>query len=239
MSPLDRHSNTVLQLSGGKDSLACLLLLKEELHRITVVWVNTGAAFPETLAQMAQIQKMCPRFMEVRSNQPEQIEENGYPVDVLPVKCHPRVQEMTSVRRVKMQDFMQCCVNNVMLPMQKACRSIGATLIIRGQKDADVLKGGLRSGDVEDGVEYWYPIQDWTDEQVLDMVTKHDMLPAHYNEGANTSMDCWSCSAYLEDNEWKLPYLEKHYPDKATEMKRRFKVIRGEIEHDLIWLKRI
>jgi len=33
----------VLQLSGGKDSLACLYLLKPKWDDLIVAWVNTGA----------------------------------------------------------------------------------------------------------------------------------------------------------------------------------------------------
>jgi 3'-phosphoadenosine 5'-phosphosulfate sulfotransferase (PAPS reductase)/FAD synthetase len=236
MSPLDRHEKIVLQFSGGKDSLACLLLLKEHLHRITVVWVNTGAAFPETLAQMDAVRAMCPHFIEVQGRQPEQIAGHGFPVDVLPMRNHLQIQYVTQQKRIPLQGFMQCCFNSLMLPMHEATLAMGATLIIRGQKTADHHKNPVKSGDVVDGVEYWFPVENWTDAQVLDYVRDSGLLPAHYDH-ANTSLDCWSCTAYLSENKWKLPYLKKHHPEKAEEVERRLNIIRQEIKADMAFLE--
>jgi 3'-phosphoadenosine 5'-phosphosulfate sulfotransferase (PAPS reductase)/FAD synthetase len=57
VTPIERHKpgKAVLQFSGGKDSLACLLLLRPWWDRLTVMWVNTGAAFPETLELMEAV----------------------------------------------------------------------------------------------------------------------------------------------------------------------------------------
>ena len=56
---LDRHDKIALQFSGGKDSLAVLYLCKEWWNKITVVWLNTGSAFPETIAQMEGIYSLA------------------------------------------------------------------------------------------------------------------------------------------------------------------------------------
>lgn len=235
MSPLDRHTNIVLQFSGGKDSIACLLLLKEHLHRITVVWLNTGAAFPETLEQMEEIKKICPNFIEAHGRQQQQVAAYGFPVDVLPMRNHIAIQRSTQQTRVPLQGFMQCCFNSLMLPMQEATKKLGATLVIRGQKLADHHKSALRSGAVVEGVEYWFPLEEWTDDQVLAYVKNSGLLPSHY-ETANTSLDCWSCTAYLQENQWKLPYLKKNHPEKAAEVERRLNIIRHEIKADLQFL---
>ena len=42
----NRHKKAVLSFSGGKDSLACLHLCRPYRDKLTVAWVNTGAAFP-------------------------------------------------------------------------------------------------------------------------------------------------------------------------------------------------
>jgi 3'-phosphoadenosine 5'-phosphosulfate sulfotransferase (PAPS reductase)/FAD synthetase len=83
---MSAHENTVLQFSGGKDSLACLFLLREQWDEMTVLWVNAGAAFPETVGLMEKIRALVPHFLEVRTNQPAQVAELGYPVDVLPLR---------------------------------------------------------------------------------------------------------------------------------------------------------
>ena len=229
------HKNIVLQFSGGKDSLACLLLLKDELHKITVLWTDSGAAFPETYKQMEKVKEICPNFVVVKGNQPKQIEDHGYPVDILPMRNHKEIQFYTQQEKLPLQGFLQCCVNSLMLPMQDATKKLGATLIIRGQKFSDEQKSPVKSGDVIDGVEYFFPIENWSDEQVMKFVKDSDLMTDHYKD-ANTSLDCWSCTAYLKDNQWKLPYLKKHHPEKAIEVKKRLELIKVEIMKEMEFL---
>lgn len=226
-----KHSKRVLQFSGGKDSVACLLLMEPQLDDITVMWVNAGAAFPETIEQMEKVRAMCPHFMEIKSDQPAQIEERGYPVDLLPVVNHPRIQQLTSLSLPKLQTFFDCCWANIMGPMYEATKAIGATEIIRGQKRVDGMKAPISNGDVIDGVRYTFPIEDWTDDDVYEFVRNSDLMLPHYRDGANTSLDCWSCTAYRHHNQWKLPYLQKHHPTWAREVERRNIIIKQQVEH--------
>lgn len=236
MKSINRHKRIVFQFSGGKDSIACLLLLKDYLHKITVMWTNTGAAFPETIEQMEKVKQICPNFIEVNGHQPEQIEANGYPVDVLPVRNHLQSQYLTQQKRLPLQGFLGCCAANMMSPMHEATKNLGATLIIRGQKLTDHHKSPVRSGDVIDGIEYLFPIESLTDDQVMSLIKDSELLPKHYKD-ARTSLDCWSCTAYLEENQWKLPYLMAHHPEKGREVKKRLIMIRNEIMSDLKFME--
>lgn len=229
---LDRHTNIVLQLSGGKDSLVCLELLRPYLDRITVLWMNTGAAFPETVEQMARIRETVPHFVEINSDQPAQVAERGYPVDVLPVGSHTVVQHLTGQTRLPLQGFLECCMANLMGPMHQATAALGATLVIRGQKSADEFKGPLRTGDVVAGVEYWFPVEDWTDAEILAYADVRGVLPAHYAD-SETSLDCWSCTAYLKHNHGKLRYMRERHPAWGQEVDRRLIAIRQEIYKDM------
>lgn len=232
LSPLDRHERIVLQFSGGKDSIACLMLLREHLDRITVLWLNTGETLPEHVEQMERVRAICPRFVEVKTNVAGDIEAQGYPVDLLPLRNERQVQFLSQQQRVPLQGFMACCIRNLMQPMHDATLAEGATLIIRGQKSADAHKSPVKSGDVLGGIEFWFPVQDWTDEQVLDYVAGSEFLPAHF-EREHGSLDCWSCTAYLGEHGWKQRYLEKHHPEKAAEVERRITVIRREIMNEM------
>jgi 3'-phosphoadenosine 5'-phosphosulfate sulfotransferase (PAPS reductase)/FAD synthetase len=225
----------VLQFSGGKDSLACLLYLQDQLKDITVLWTDSGDSFPETLNQMEAVKAICPNFVTVKGNQPEVIEEYGYPADVLPVRCHAGVQHLAQQERPKMQAFLDCCNRSLMAPMHEATKALGATMIIRGQKQCDAHKSPINNGDVIDGVAYWFPLDGWTDEQVIDYVKESSLLPAHY-EQARTSMDCMHCTAYLAENQWKLPYLKRHYPEQGAEVEKRLKIIRHEVDKDMAHL---
>ncbi len=235
-SPLARHEKIAFHFSGGKDSLACLYLLKPYLHKIMVMWVNTGEAFPETLEQMELVKKMCPNFTEVQTNAKQHTADWGFPVDVLPMKNEREVQFYTNTQSIPLQSFLSCCMANLMLPLHEATKLYGATLIIRGQKLADKHKSPVKSGDMVDGFEFWFPIENWTDEEVMAIVGKSELLPKHYEE-ANTSLDCWSCTAYMADNQWKLPYLKKHHPEKAEIVQERLKFIRNELLNELQFLE--
>lgn len=225
----------VLQFSGGKDSLACLLFLRDKLDEITVLWTDSGDSFPETLAQMEVVKSLCKNFVIVKGNQPRVIEEFGYPVDVLPVRNHVHVQSSTQQRRPKLQGFIDCCYRSLMEPMHKATLDLGATMIIRGQKSCDHHKSSIKSGDVVDGITYWFPIENWTDEQVMDYIKESSLLPAHYSV-AKTSMDCMHCTAYLAENQWKLHYLKQFHHKQGAEVEKRLNIIRHEIENDMAHL---
>lgn len=227
----------VLQFSGGKDSLACLLYLKDQLAEITVVWCDPGDSFPETLAQMEIVKSLCPNFVVIIGNQPEVIKEHGYPVDVLPVRNHKMVQYNAQQKRPLLQSFMDCCYKSMMEPMHKATLALGATTIIRGQKLSDHHKSPIKNGDVVDGITYWFPIENWTDEQVIEYVDASPLFPKHYRDNvAKTSMDCMHCTAYLAENQWKLPYLKHHHPEQGAEVERRLNAIRKEVEADMAYL---
>ncbi len=53
-----------------------------------------------------------------------------------------------------------------MVPLQAAVAADGNTLIVRGQKRSDPMKGPHQSGEIVDGFEVLYPIEDWDDDQV-------------------------------------------------------------------------
>lgn len=232
MNPIDRHENIVFQFSGGKDSIACLEELRPYWDKITVLWLNPGNPLPELLNQMHKVKASVPRFIEVTTDSFGYVEKHGYPADVLPIRNHLDTQYLAGQDRRPLQSFMACCMENIMIPMQMATLKLGATLVIRGQKAADNHKSPIRSGDVVLGVEYYFPIEHWSDAQVLECIKESEFLPEHYMEG-NTSLECWHCTAYAEDHKARRDYLERHHPEKAQEVKRRTIMIRNEILKDL------
>lgn len=202
----------VLQFSGGKDSLACLYLLKSRWDEITVVWVNTGAAFPETIAQMAEVRSMVPNFVEIRSEQ--SIEREGYPVDVLPIASTGLGQQFEGTQGRKFQSRYACCGAALWAPTQFAMKQLGASVIIRGQKKADARKSNIASGTVIEGVRYEFPLEDWTDQNVIDYLASRGVaLPPNYDY-MKTGLDCWNCTAYLNENVGKFDYMRQHHPEK-------------------------
>lgn len=234
----DRHEKIVLQFSGGKDSLACLLMTKPWWDRITVMWTNTGDAFPETIEQMAKIKAMVPHFLEVQTDQPSQIRERGWPADIVPVRATDFGHAIaTGDEEPLIQGYPLCCNANIWTPMFEETLRLGATLVLRGTRWADARRATKGQEEVISGVTFYHPIWLWTPVEVLAFVEKSGLLPAHYLV-TETSLDCLHCTAYLHENARKMRYLQRKYPQVSAEVQRRLKAIRDIVMTDIDDLER-
>ena len=231
---------TALQFSGGKDSLALLHLWRNKLDRTLVCWVNTGASYPETLKQMRQLKETVPHFLEITSDQPSQVEKDGYPVDLVPLPFTPLGREMVGEpynKLVRLQDSFRCCSAKIWAPMAQAMKANKITTVLRGQKNSDKYKTTYRSGYVEDGITYIFPLETWTDEQVFEYLkTNNVSLPDHYARGEKKSHDCWSCTGYLDEDAGRIANLP---PNKRQEVLLRLDIINAAIQHQAEPLKQI
>ena len=201
-----------LAFSGGKDSLACLLLNKERLSEITVFWVNMGKNYPETEKIVEFAKSISPNFVEIKASQAEQNEANGLPADVVPVDWTVFGQLQTSPKPVTIQSYFQCCYENKSKPLNDAAKEYGITHMIRGQRNNDSHKSTSKNGDEIDGITYLHPIEEWTAYEVLQYISQHMELPRHFNL-KHTSLDCFDCTAYQKDTKDVSLYREKNHPE--------------------------
>jgi phosphoadenosine phosphosulfate reductase len=200
--------NIALHFSGGKDSLACLHLYKDFWDKMYVIWVNTGAVYPEMQAYMDGWKKKLPHFVEVESDQPRNIEENGWPVDVLPVNNTALGLLVTGKAGPMLQPYLSCCATNIWLPLHEATKKLGVKKVIKGQRLEDGRKSTTRHGSIIDGIELVMPIENWTTEQVFRYLAQVGAeLPPGYADGEKTGRDCWDCTAYLDDNKKRIANL--------------------------------
>lgn len=222
-----RHRRIAFQLSGGRDSIACLYLLRDYLEHITVYWVNTGAAFPETVDVMAKLRSMCPNFVEIDGAQPAHIKQHGIPSDLVPVSATVIGRAVSEAPVPKIIDRYTCCAGVMMIPMQQRMIADGITLVIRGQKNADTIKSPTRSGDVVDGVEYLFPIEGWTTRNVMEYLkAEHAPIPRFY-QMLNSAPDCMTCSAYWEEG--VSQYLKRYHFPHYNIVQDRLKTIRDAV----------
>lgn len=219
-----RHEKIALQFSGGKDSLACLFLLREWWDRITVYWTNTGAAYPETIKLAAQVREMVPHFVEIAGNQPAVIDAYGLPSDIVPSNSTPFGIGATGNVRPVIQDRYHCCFQTIMRPMHERMIADGITLIIRGQRADDKQKAPIRSGHVEDGIEYLFPVEDWSARQVLQYLKEQDAPIPRFYEVLDDAPDCMTCSGWWEKGEAK--YLKRYHHDAYLEVQHRLQIIK-------------
>lgn len=230
---INRHQKIALQLSGGRDSLACLHLLRPYWDRITIYWCNTGSAFPETVAQMDKIRGMVPNFVEISGRQPEVLAQFGLPSDLVPHDRTPIGLVVSGSGQVMLQDRYSCCARSMMLPTQERMLEDGITLIIRGQKNTDRLKAATRSGEIVDGIELLYPIEDWSNRQVMAYLQSQSADVPRFYEMLDSAPDCMNCSAYWENGAAK--YLKRYHPVAFYDVQSRLNTISdavaGSIAH--------
>jgi phosphoadenosine phosphosulfate reductase len=133
------------------------------------------------------------------------------------------------------QTPFDCCAENIWRPLDRASRGIGATVIVRGQRNSETLKSPVRSGYIENGVKYVFPIEDWTEAQVLEYLDREGVpLPKHYGY-FNSSLDCGHCTGYLSENVGRMRYLRAHHLAVHEEVQKRLGkimyVAASELQH--------
>jgi phosphoadenosine phosphosulfate reductase len=224
---LARHENIALQVSGGRDSLACLYLLKPYWDRLTVYWCNTGDAFPETVEIMRRVAKQVPHFVEIDGRQPDVVRGYGLPSDIVPASHTPVGIVGTGGNGPLIQDRYSCCARVFMIPMHERMVQDGITLVIRGQKQADALKAPVRSGHVDLGIEYLFPIEDWTTSDVMAFLKAEGAPIPRFYEMLDGAPDCMTCSAYWENGAAR--YLKHYHPEQHAEVQRRLDIINAAV----------
>lgn len=201
-----------LAFSGGKDSWACLWLNKDRLKDIIVIWVNTGKNYPEMLKTIELAKSICPNFGEITVDRIGQNKHNGIPSDIVPINWTVYGQIQTSKKEVTIQSYMQCCYENIGQQLHKYCKDKGITELIRGQRLDESHKSTAKDGDIVDGIKYIQPIENWTEEEVLEFNKMHMELPEHF-KFKHTSMDCYDCTAYREHSVDRIEYTKNNHPE--------------------------
>lgn len=234
-SPLDRHEKVGLSYSGGKDSRACIQLLRNCLHEITIYHLDTGDLLPEMRENVSLVEAFAPRFVRIETNVTGWIAANGLPTDLMPYSHHP-VGRLMGEAKSALSSRYDCCYANLMLPLLERMRADGITLIIRGSKRADMPRLPVMSGAVADGMELWLPVLDWTHQEVLDYLRSENVpLPRLYDHMTG-SPDCARCSAWW--SEGRAGYLKEYHPEIWAEYDARLQVIIDAIAPSLARLRR-
>jgi 3'-phosphoadenosine 5'-phosphosulfate sulfotransferase (PAPS reductase)/FAD synthetase len=214
----------ILQLSGGVDSLACLLLLKGEPD-LMVLSVLTDGAYESSIEYLFKLQAEFAGVKFVTFQTERKLPEYGQPVDVVPLRWTALGQLSRGSQDTRYQDAFSCCHRAIWEPLDKISRGLGATTIFRGQRNDDRLRSPMNDGDVDRGVTLRFPIATWTRQRVLAFIdrTAPHLMPPGYDEGEKTSRDCWDCTAYLGDNMHRIANLPPEQNKRLTSLIARWR----------------
>jgi 3'-phosphoadenosine 5'-phosphosulfate sulfotransferase (PAPS reductase)/FAD synthetase len=225
-----------LQFSGGRDSLALLFLLREYWPKLTVYYLNSGDAYPETLALVKKLRQEIPSFVEIAGRTAMTHARDGFPADVIPSQVSWGFD--TYKEKLKIIGRETCCYKSIMLPLQAQMRADGIKLILRGQRNSDEPKSPLKSGDIVDGVMVYFPIEAWTTAEVNHYIRRvGGEVPHYYAEGMTSAPDCMHCSAWLETGSFE--YLRKYHPLEAQVVRERIQWIVSKTEDAQTRMKNI
>lgn len=230
-----KHNRVVLFYSGGKDSLALLLLLRPFWDKVDVVWVDTGNQFPEVLEHMEKVKGLVPRFTTLRGHLPGYFIQNGFPVDVVPENCTSFGQACFGEQPIKCVSRFQCCSVNMWEPMIEYVRATKPTCALRADRKTERLKGPSSL----EGAEMVFPLWDWTDEQVWKYLQKNagDLLEERHCMAYRTSLDCQICMGYFRGTSERLDYLKKHHPELHKKTVRFFKAYKAVVADEMKKIK--
>lgn len=235
---LDRHDHdkVAFSFSGGKDSTAVALLIEQWLPAIRVYHVDTGDLLPEIEDSVRRIEAKCLNFVRINTHVADWIAEHGLPTDLLPHTQDPIGRAMGEHQGVKLTPRYTCCANNLMNPLWNRVKADGCTLLIRGTKRCDMPTLPIESGQIADGIELLYPLQDWTHDDVIDYLKRCNWpIPSLYGQMTNAP-ECARCTAWWGENRAK--YLKRAYPELYREYQARLTVILQSLEGPLRHLHR-
>lgn len=234
---IHRHEKIALMFSGGRDSIACLELYRAYLDKITVIWVNTGASFPEIEEYMDELN--VPHFVEIRTNQPASLLENGHPVDILPINYSNIGQAVTSKKDIKLRTYFDCCAENQWIPAHLKINELGITCVIRGQRNNESHTNPIKSGEVIDGIEYVFPIETWSDTDVIEYLKSKNVEITERLSMPHSSLDCWNCTAYVASSKERFEYIKKHHPQRHEAVVNLLKKIDNVVTTELNAIRQI
>lgn len=231
-----RHEKVALSFSGGKDSLAVVYMLRPYLDRLCIYHLDTGDLLPEMRESVSHVERFAPNFVRVNTDVTSWIEKHGLPTDLMPHSSHPIGQAMGE-HKTRLVSRYDCCAANLMGPIYKRIKEDGNTLLIRGTKAVDMNTLPVRTGDVaDDGVEFWYPLEKWSNQDVFDYLRAVDApMPRIYAYQVN-SPECARCSAWW--GEGRATYLSMFHPELYRQYDARLQLVIEEVAGPLANLRR-
>ena len=221
---------TAIQFSGGKDSLVCLHLYRDDPDAV-VIFADSGSVVPHVREFVESTVAALGMRLHIASPAipcEEWQDANGLPADILPTNATPFMRPMITEGQSEatLVPYFACCNANIWQPMLRAIKDVGADTVVRGSKACD-SRVGAPDGYVDDGVTFLSPIWDWSDDDVFAYLKKVGAsLPPQYAMPGADSLDCWCCIAYMDyAGIQRFEYLKEHYPGLYAKAKARLNVV--------------
>jgi phosphoadenosine phosphosulfate reductase len=230
------HQRYALQFSGGKDSLALLYVMRPWWKKLIVLWGNAGDSFPEIVQQMETIKPLVAEFHEIKGH----AGKGALPVDLLPMRstAFGRAVEPEATG-TELRSAIDCCFENLWMPLSNAVRSLGITLLFRGQRNSEYYRAPVTTGSVDpSGARIVLPLAQWSLTDILDYLKTQGIELPKYYDYMSGGPKCMHCTAWAHEQRGKLAYLRKFHPEAAKEYERRMFLVRDEVVMGIVELQK-
>ena len=234
MIDLSKYKRPALQFSGGKDSLTCLYLLREQLDNVRVYWVNTGDTCVETMDVIKKVMPWVPHFTEIRTDVKEWRRVNGNPTDLLPASCTP-IGMMYGMGEQPLTGRFDCCYANLMHPLHQQMLDDGVDAVVRGTKVADT--GKIPHEGHTPFYEIILPLRDWSHQDVFDYLDSvgAPKNPVYEHMKYVGAPECMGCTAWWEDG--KAEYYTAKHPERLEPYRIALSTVRDSLRQHLALLE--
>ena len=223
---IDSHTKPVLWLSGGKESLTLLHLLRPWNTRITLLHNHLDGGWPgvtENLMALADAWGFTtPMLTHPKLTFDEYVAQFGYQTDIVPTDSDTVIQPPSPYQGegMRVSSWWHCTLLRNIYPLLEATMALGADAILTGVRASDgalFASMGAEASQGKDVVGYvrYNPLYAWTAEDIYAYLDGHHVpLPAHYQwkraaGDAYEFPDCMRCT--WQPEHWRI--LREHYPD--------------------------
>ncbi len=215
--------------SGGKDSLVALHLALQIKPDITVLFVNTGIEFPETLEYIEQLKKdlKLDNFYEANAkvNFWKLSEEKGIPVAGRGNTTFMR--DLSDKSGVKLSNA--CCHQMKEAPARRFYREHDIEGTVTGLRVSESLMrklnfadyGALRYSSIYKTLISW-PLYAWKDEDIFNYIKKNNLLLNPIYDIGYTRVGCWPCLQDMFYKDSRLFTLQEKHPNMYKTVKKKF-----------------
>lgn len=200
----------LLSLSGGKDSVAAALYLREQGIEHQRVFMDTGWEHPDLYTHLDYLEEVLGPIDRIGAELPQ-----------LPQEVMPDIEAIEYILGISPSAFVRWTVKKGMFPsrVRRFCTQelkIKPFLRYVDALDADVINiVGIRAEESlarsklperelmpgAEHIEVWRPLIKWTEQEVIDIHKRHNIKPCPLYLTGSTRVGCWPC---IQSNKGEL-----------------------------------
>lgn len=209
------NERVVVSLSGGKDSVATALHLRELGIEYDMVFMDTGWEHPSLYEHLDYLEGVLGPITRIRGKIPE-----------LPDDIMPEVEAIEAIVGSSPSGFVRWTIKKGMFPsrVRRFCTQelkVKPFLKWVEELDEDIISAvGIRAEESAkraclperelmpgaEHIEVWRPLINWTEAQVIEIHHRHGVMPCPLYLEGSTRVGCWPC---IQSNKGELVNLAK------------------------------